>query len=70
VQLLMLTGMRIGELAALEVQDVRLTQRTGELVIRHSKGATAGGWCRSVVRRAPRYRNGSPTAARITAVQA
>jgi integrase len=35
VQLLMLTGVRIGELAALEVDDVRLTQRTGELVIRH-----------------------------------
>ena len=38
VQLLMLTGVRIGELAALEVDDVRLTQRTGELVIRHGKG--------------------------------
>jgi site-specific recombinase XerD len=35
--LLMLTGLRIGELAALEVEDVRLTQRTGELVIRHGK---------------------------------
>ena len=34
----MLTGVRIGELAALEVDDVRLTQRTGELVIRHGKG--------------------------------
>ena len=31
VQLLMLTGVRIGELAALDVDDVRLTQRTGEL---------------------------------------
>jgi site-specific recombinase XerD len=38
VQLLMLTGMRVGELAELEVDDVRLTQRTGELVIRHGKG--------------------------------
>ena len=38
VQLLMLTGVRIGELAELEVDDVRLTQRTGELVIRHGKG--------------------------------
>jgi integrase len=38
VQLLMLTGVRIGELAALEVDDVRVTQRTGELVIRHGKG--------------------------------
>jgi site-specific recombinase XerD len=38
VQLLMLTGVRIGELAALDVDDVRLTQRTGELVIRHGKG--------------------------------
>src|SRR4051794_31320233 len=34
----MLTGVRIGELAALEVDDVRLTQRTGELIIRHGKG--------------------------------
>jgi integrase/recombinase XerD len=38
VQLLMLTGVRIGELAALEVEDVRPTGRTGELVIRHGKG--------------------------------
>jgi integrase len=38
VALLMLTGVRTGELAALEVGDVRLTQRTGELVIRHGKG--------------------------------
>ena len=38
VQLLMLTGVRIGELAELEVDDVRLTQRTGELIIRHGKG--------------------------------
>src|SRR4051794_7276938 len=38
LQLLMLTGVRIGELADLEVDDVRLTQRTGELVIRHGKG--------------------------------
>ena len=38
VQLLMLTGIRIGELGALEVGDVRLTQRTGELIIRHGKG--------------------------------
>lgn len=38
VQLLMLTGVRIGELAELEVDDVRVTQRTGELVIRHGKG--------------------------------
>jgi site-specific recombinase XerD len=34
VQLLSLTGARIGELAELEVDDVRLTQRTGEIVIR------------------------------------
>src|SRR4051795_6191262 len=38
VQVLMLTGVRIGELAALEVDDVPLTQRTGELIIRHGKG--------------------------------
>jgi integrase len=38
VQLLMLTGVRIGELGALDVDDVRLTQRTGELIIRHGKG--------------------------------
>jgi site-specific recombinase XerD len=36
--LLMLTGLRIGELAELELEDVRLTQRTGELVVRHGKG--------------------------------
>jgi site-specific recombinase XerD len=36
--LLMLTGLRIGELAELELGDVRLTQRTGELVVRHGKG--------------------------------
>ena len=36
--LLMLTGLRIGELAELELEDLRLTQRTGELVIRHGKG--------------------------------
>jgi site-specific recombinase XerD len=36
--LLMLTGVRIGELAGLDADDVRLTQRTGELVIRHGKG--------------------------------
>jgi site-specific recombinase XerD len=38
MQLLLRTGLRIGEVAALEVQDVRLTQRTGELVVRHGKG--------------------------------
>jgi len=38
MQLLLRTGLRIGEAAALEVQDVRLTQRTGELVVRHGKG--------------------------------
>ncbi len=30
LQLLMLTGLRIGELVALDADDVRLTQRTGE----------------------------------------
>jgi integrase len=35
MELLLRTGLRIGELAALDVGDVRLTQRTGELVIRH-----------------------------------
>jgi site-specific recombinase XerD len=38
VQLLMLTGVRIGELAALAVDDIRPTQRTGELIIGHGKG--------------------------------
>ena len=36
--LLLRTGLRIGELADLDVSDVRLTQRTGELVVRHGKG--------------------------------
>ena len=38
MELLLRTGLRIGELADLEVSDVRLTQRTGELVVRHGKG--------------------------------
>ena len=36
--LLLRTGLRIGELADLDVADLRLTQRTGELVVRHGKG--------------------------------
>src|SRR4051812_22662094 len=45
VQLLMLTGVRIGEPAELEVDDVRLTQRTGELIIHPggSRNAACGG---------------------------
>jgi site-specific recombinase XerC len=38
MELLLRTGLRIGELADLDVGDVRLTQRTGELVIGHGKG--------------------------------
>ena len=38
MELLLRTGLRIGELADLDVSDVRLTQRTGELVVRHGKG--------------------------------
>ncbi len=38
MQVLLRTGLRIGEVAALDVTDVRLTQRTGELVVRHGKG--------------------------------
>jgi site-specific recombinase XerD len=38
MHLLLRTGLRIGELADLDVGDVRLTQRTGELVVRHGKG--------------------------------
>jgi integrase len=38
MQLLLRTGLRIGELAALEVWDVRLTQRIGELAVRHGRG--------------------------------
>jgi hypothetical protein len=34
----MLTGARIGGLAALEVEDVRLMRHKGELVIRHGQG--------------------------------
>ncbi len=36
--LLLRTGLRIGEVAALDASDVRLTQRTGELVVRDGKG--------------------------------
>jgi site-specific recombinase XerD len=36
--LLLRTGLRIGEVAELDASDVRLTQRTGELVVRHGKG--------------------------------
>jgi site-specific recombinase XerD len=39
MELLLRTGLRIGELADLDAGDARLTQRTGELVIRHGKGA-------------------------------
>ena len=38
MQVLLRTGLRIGEVAALDITDVRLTQRTGELVVRHGKG--------------------------------
>jgi site-specific recombinase XerC len=38
LKLLMLTGLRIAGLATLEREDVRLSQRTGELVIRNRKG--------------------------------
>lgn len=38
VTVLLATGIRIGELSMLELDDVRLTQRTGELVLRHGKG--------------------------------
>lgn len=38
MQVLLRTGLRIGEVAALDLTDVRLTQRTGELVVRHGKG--------------------------------
>ena len=38
MQVLLRTGLRIGEVAALDISDVRLTQRTGELVVRHGMG--------------------------------
>ncbi|WP_121247074.1 tyrosine-type recombinase/integrase [Solirubrobacter pauli] len=38
VTVLLATGIRIGELSMLEIDDVRLTQRTGELVLRDGKG--------------------------------
>jgi site-specific recombinase XerD len=37
VQLLTFTGVRIGELAGLEVPNVRLARPTGKLIIRHGK---------------------------------
>jgi site-specific recombinase XerD len=38
MELLLCTGLRIGELADLDTADVHLTQRTGELIVRHGKG--------------------------------
>jgi len=35
VTVLLATGIRIGELSMLELDDVRLTQRSGELILRH-----------------------------------
>lgn len=37
MQVLLRSGLRVGEVAA-DVGDVRLSQRTGELVVRHGKG--------------------------------
>jgi site-specific recombinase XerD len=38
MQVLLRTGLRIGELTALRLDDLRLTQRTGEVIVRHGKG--------------------------------
>jgi integrase len=38
LQVLLRTGLRIGELAALDRRDVEVTQRTGQIVVRHGKG--------------------------------
>lgn len=38
LQVLLRTGLRIGEVAALDRGDVQITQRTGQLVVRHGKG--------------------------------
>jgi site-specific recombinase XerD len=38
MELLLRSGLRIGELADLDVGDIRLTRPTGELIIRHGKG--------------------------------
>ena len=38
LQLLLRTGLRIGEVAALDRTDVQITQRTGQVVVRHGKG--------------------------------
>ena len=38
LEVLLRTGLRIGELAALDRGDVQITQRTGQLVVRHGKG--------------------------------
>ena len=61
IELLLRTGRRIGELADLDVGEVRLTQRTGELIIRHGK-ATAAASSHSTARPEPRCGHGSPTA--------
>jgi site-specific recombinase XerC len=38
LQVLLRTGLRIGELAALDRRDVQVTQRTGQVIVRHGKG--------------------------------
>jgi integrase len=69
VRLLMLTGVRVGELAALEVDDVRLTQRTGELITGMAR-RIAGAWCRSTGPPGRRCPSGLPIAPHIRALRA
>jgi integrase len=38
LQVLVRTGLRIGEVAALDRSAIQITQRTGQLVVRHGKG--------------------------------
>ena len=38
MQVLLRSGLRVSEVAALDVGDVRLSKRTGEFVVRHGKG--------------------------------
>ena len=38
MQVLLRTGLRVGEVAALDRRDMQVTQHTGEIVVRHGKG--------------------------------
>jgi len=41
LQLMLQTGLRVGEVAALKIEDVRLRQRSGRVIVREGKGRRA-----------------------------